>query len=213
MVILRTGPSCLSVPMLLVILGVCAAALRQAVVPTLGTVGRSSRGAAIQGNVCALWEAGIDRPRHRSGGWPSFASVVGSAGWAARRVCRSLDGRQASSCLALPARRPTGRNRAPAVVDKKRILSYLGNCLPAVVTAKLPSRTRSPPPRHAVTAPPHATARHRILPIGKAKTLAFLPPTAILIFLHALCSAQKPMTTRTRTCRGRASELAPDHRT
>jgi hypothetical protein len=140
---------------------------------------------------------------------PSWAARGGQRGGCAR----SLDGRQASSCLALPARRPTGRNRAPAVVDKKRILSYLGNCLPALVTAKLPSRTRSPPPRHAVTAPPHATARHRILPIGKAKTLAFLPPTAILIFLHALCSAQKPMTTRTRTCRGRASELAPDHRT
>jgi len=118
-----------------------------------------------------------------------------------------------ASCLARASSAPDGEESRPRRKNKKRILSYLGNCLPAVVTAKLPSRTRSPPPRHAVTAPPHATARHRILPIGKAKTLAFLPPTAILIFLHALCSAQKPMTTRTRTCRGRASELAPDHRT
>ena len=53
-VILRTDPSCLSVPMLLVILGVCCCA-EQAVVPALGTASQSSRGAAIpRERVCVV---------------------------------------------------------------------------------------------------------------------------------------------------------------
>ena len=84
---------------------------------------------------------------------------VGSA--AGVRAHLTADKKHASPRAASSA--PDGEESRPRRRNKKRILSYLGNCLPAVVTAKLPSRTRSPPPRHAVTAPPHATARHRIL--------------------------------------------------
>ena len=77
MVILRTqGPSCLSVPMLLVILGVCAAALSRLSFRLWRLLAEAREAQPSQGNVCALWEAGIDRSRHRSGGWPSFASGV-----------------------------------------------------------------------------------------------------------------------------------------
>jgi hypothetical protein len=50
----------------------------------------------------------------------------------------------------------------------------------------------------------------RTTPIRNLKTLAF---AAISIFLPVFCSAEKRLTTRTRTCRGRAPEAAPDHRT
>ena len=77
LVILRTqGPSCLSVPMLLVILGVCAAALSRLSFRLWRLLAEAREAQPSQGNVCALWEAGIDRSRHRSGGWPSFASGV-----------------------------------------------------------------------------------------------------------------------------------------
>jgi len=104
-------------------------------------------------------------------------------------------------------------------------------------------RTRWPRPPPAVTAatarghrvPPHAvataTARGHRVPahavatatargnraaaplrhiIGKRSHLGF---AAISIFLHVFCSAEKRLTIRTRTYRGRAPEAAPDHRT
>ena len=139
---------------------------------------------------------------------PSWAARGGQRGGCAR----SLDGRQA--CLA--SRCQLGARRggiAPPPPDKKRILSYLGNCLPAVVTAKLPSRTRSPTPRHAVTAPPHATARHRILPDWKSENARI--SAANRHFNIFACPLQRSKTDdhTDSTCRGRASELAPDHRT
>ena len=50
----------------------------------------------------------------------------------------------------------------------------------------------------------------RTTPIRNLKTLAF---AAISIFWHAFCSAEKRLTTRSRTCRGRAPETSSDHRT
>jgi hypothetical protein len=50
----------------------------------------------------------------------------------------------------------------------------------------------------------------RTTPIQNLKTLAF---AAISIFWHAFCSAEKRLTTRSRTCRGRAQETSSDHRT
>ena len=50
----------------------------------------------------------------------------------------------------------------------------------------------------------------RTTPIQNLKTPAF---AAISIFWHAFCSAEKRLTTRSRTCRGRAPETSSDHRT
>jgi hypothetical protein len=50
----------------------------------------------------------------------------------------------------------------------------------------------------------------RTTPIQNLKTPAF---AAISIFWHAFCSAEKWLTTRTRTCRGRAPETSTYHRT
>ena len=101
---------------------------------------------------------------------------------------------------------------------------------PRVVTRLPRPRTRSGRPVHAVAAgpargdrvPPHAVAtatargnrtrlpRGRTTPTHNWKTLAF---AAISIFLHVFCSAEKRLTIRARTYRGRAPEAAPDHRT
>jgi hypothetical protein len=60
---------------------------------------------------------------------------------------------------------------------------------------------------------PAATAHGRTTPIQNLrKTLAFAA-ICISMFLHSFCSAEKRLTTRTRTCRGRAPETSPDHRT
>ena len=79
-----------------------------------------------------------------------------------------------------------------------------------------------PPPARGDRVPPHAVAtatargnrtrlpRGRTTPTHNWKTLAF---AAISIFLHVFCSAEKRLTIRTRTYRGRAPEAAPDHRT
>ena len=60
---------------------------------------------------------------------------------------------------------------------------------------------------------PAATAHGRTTPIQNLrKTLAFAA-ICISMFLHSFCSAEKRLTTRTRTCRGRAPETSTYHRT
>ena len=94
-----------------------------------------------------------------------------------------------ASCRA----RPSGRNRAGTG------LAGTGQLQPAA--GQEPGRNRA-----GAGQQPHG----RTTPTHNWKTLAF---AAISIFLHVFCSAEKRLTTRTRTCRGRAPETSPDHRT
>ena len=115
---------------------------------------------------------------------------------------------------AVPAR-PSGRNRAGTGQEPGRNRAGTGR---RAGTGQEPGRSRAgtgqepaagqePGRNRAGTGQqPHG----RTTPIRNLKTLAF---AAISIFLPVVCSAEKRLTTRTRTCRGRAPKAAPDHRT
>jgi len=103
----------------------------------------------------------------------------------------------------LPGRRAgtgqePGRNRAGTGQEPGRNRAGTGR---RAGTGQEPGRNRA-----GAGQQPHG----RTTPIRNLKTLAF---AAISIFLPVVCSAEKRLTTRTRTCRGRAPEAAPDHHT
>jgi len=98
---------------------------------------------------------------------------------------------------------PRGRNRSAAVRNRRFGLE-------AELARLLPGSGQEPPGRWAVPAAGAGQEPHgRTTPIHNLKTLAF---AAISIFWHAFCSAEKRLTTRSRTCRGRAPETSSDHR-
>ena len=86
---------------------------------------------------------------------------------------------------------------------------------PATGTGQEPARNRAGTGRWAVAAAGAGQQPH-----GRTTPLQNLNENARIcrhvntyIFLHALCSAEKRLTTRTCKCRSRAPETSPDHHT
>ena len=142
----------------------------------------------------AAWLLRSNRPTEADGCCPGLSVEVRGSGMGSG-ACRA--GRNRAGSNRAGTGQEPGRNRAGAGAGQE------------------PGRSREGTGRWAVAAAGAGQQPH-----GRTTPLQNLNENARIcrhvntyIFLHALCSAEKRLTTRTCKCRSRAPETSPDHHT